>query len=235
MVVLDTINNKFTDHPQILMYCVSCGKQFVLYGNCGHRSCGLCRHKAYLRLYHGYKWLVDREKPNLLITLTRKNSMTLDREYVNSIRKAFAKMLRLVYFKRNLTGGIYAIECIEKGKGWNLHLHLIGIGNNMFSSKISAYLLRYTGDSFCCDVEVIRDHDYTFKYILKDLLKPPNLNGKSKEYDDTFRGIRIVSKFGSWYNEPIHDDKKCTCPDCGQDDVYSEYFFDQQIRKMHAQ
>jgi len=228
--VLDNINNKFADHPQTLVYCASCSSTFVVYGNCGNRYCGICRFKNYLRLLHGYSRLVSEKKPNKLITLTIKNQPILTREWVYSIKKAFSKLLRLVYYKKKIRGGIYCVECINKGKGWNLHLHSLCCADHIPRSKLSSDWCRITGDSYICDVLDVISPVTAFSYILKDLLKQPPLHGHYQEYQEVFKRFRFVSKFGDWYNIPPEPPKKGVCPNCGSDDIMSEFFIDRELR-----
>jgi len=177
--------------------------------------------------------LIELKKPNLFITITRKNKAVLSKEWISSIRKAFTKITRRVYYKRHLTGGIYGIECVEKGNGWNLHLHAVGSGVYFSSSRLSTDLMEITGDSFISDVGIIQSPDDSFRYIIRDLTKAPPLNGKSEEYDKAFKRFRFVSKFGDWYAYPNKDPHVAICPHCGGTDLMSEFFIDQQIRKMH--
>lgn len=233
--MLDIINDKFADHPQELLYCLDCGSQFLVYGNCGDRTCPLCRYKHFLRLYFGYKYIVEEDPPTYLITLTLRNLPYLERAWVQSLRKNFGKLLRRVYYKSRIHGGMYAIECIDTGKGWHPHLHAIYSGNGISESKLKTDWNYLTVDSFMCDVTPVTNPVESFRYILKDFEKPPALAGKSEEYNAAFRRFRFLSKFGTWYRKPLHK-KPGICPNCGQESqMVSEYWMDSQFRKLHEE
>lgn len=171
-------------------------------------------------------------KPNYLITLTVKNPMVLTRGGVQRVRRSFSQMLRLKHYKERLSGGMYALEVHNKGNGWHPHMHCIASGRDIHTSRVSYDWHRITGDSNICDVRDIVVPDDAFKYILKDLLKPPQCLSKEKEYNEALKGLRFVSKFGDWYRYPIEPSKKGSCPNCGNTDLISEFFIDQQFRQM---
>jgi len=231
--VLDIINNKFADHPTIRFYCTSCRKFFDVYSNCGVRSCPVCRYKQFNRLYSGYIDFVQREKPNNLLTLTIVNQPYIVRAWVHSIRTNFSKLLRRVYYKSRISGGMYTIECINKGNDWNVHLHAIISSDEIPKSRLSTDWHILTGDSYIVDIEPIESIEKAFRYILKDFMKTPPLNGQENEYNEAMRRFRFVSKFGTWYKVSPKSLSPGKCPHCGSLDLLSEYYLDSQIRIMH--
>lgn len=235
MSLLVSLNNKFADHPSCMLFCLDCGHKWRAYGNCGDRTCPECRYKAFWRLYKGYKYIVKLKNPNTLLTLTIKNQPFLERCWVQSIRSNFSKLLRRVYYKSRISGGMYCIECINQGNGWNLHLHAIIKNERIDAHKLSSDWHSTTCDSWKIDLTKIEHPVFAFMYILKDFLKTPPISGKWEEYNSAFRKFRFLSKFGDWYKLPA-EDLPPVCPGCHQEtEIISDYFIEEQLRKMESE
>jgi len=72
----------------------------------------------------GLMWWVETLRRPKHLVLTFRNVPVLTREYVQSCKKALGKFRRLKLM-RPVTGGLWAMEITNEGKGWHLHFHLV--------------------------------------------------------------------------------------------------------------
>jgi hypothetical protein len=127
---------------------------------------------------------------------------------------------------------MYCIECINQGRGWNLHLHGIICNDHIDEHKLSSDWHSLTGDSWKVDLKYIDHPTWSFMYILKDFLKSPPINGLWEEYNSAFRKFRFLSKFGDWYKMPIQEFPS-VCPWCHHEtEIISDYFLEEQLMKL---
>lgn len=61
----------------------------------------------------------------LFITLTMKNVDDLQFDSVKMLRRAFGKFRHRAIWKKNVAGGVAAIEVTNIGNGWHPHLHAV--------------------------------------------------------------------------------------------------------------
>lgn len=220
---LDLITNKSTTHPSFKLYCLKCHHQFYVPSSCGKRSCPICRIASFRRTLELYFDFVMKRPHKKLLTLTRSNREILSKEWIKETRKCFTNLLRSKLCKDKIKGGFYAYECVNKGNGWNLHLHSLIESDYIEQSRLSVEWYLRTGDSNIVDIRKVYNSKYALYYLLKDLTKSPELCGKEEEYDEVMRSLRFVSNFGTWYNPPKSKIKSGACPSCGSHDVLSEY------------
>lgn len=219
-----------SEHQYLTLFCSQCGYFHSVYMRCGDRTCPECRYRDYSRLLALYKPFLASKSQLRLITLTLRGRLDiLPRERLTRLRRSFKLLLRQKYYKSRLVGGFYTIEAVNKGKGWNIHIHILSEGSFIAQSRLSADWFKITGDSFIVDIRKAWSGVGGLRYILKYLSKPPKVNGLETEYNYAFRGARLVSAFGSWYKKTIVIEKKqVLCPVCG----CSEWLTIYQLEKL---
>lgn len=203
-------------HQYLVIQCTGCGHRHRVMQKCGSRTCPKCRRREFYRLFNGYKEQVRRKPPHTLkfLTLTVKNRETLEGG-VEDVRAAFKELRRRQLYKRAWHGGIYAIEAVNKGRGWHVHLHAIVEGRYIQQQRIAADWLDITGDSQIVDIRECRNGEDTLRYLLKYITKRPECAGYEDEYNQTLKGKRLVHAFGLWYGNLKLELPQLACPDCG--------------------
>lgn len=217
------------------LHCNSCGQDFQVPGNCGKRSCFICRQIQFKRLFRRYiGWLSSRSNLRMM-TLTRVNVGVLCKDYIAETRSYFSKLIRRKYYDHRISGGLYALECTNKGRGWHLHIHCIYEGKFVSHKLLSADWLDITNDSNYVWISTVDNVPGALDYLLKDLLKTPQIGNNEEDYDFAFKGVRFVSVFGNWYNNIPPVKNRTRCKFCGEDDVMSWYKINEEAMRMKNQ
>ena len=55
---------------------------------------------------------------------------------VDRLRKAWKKLVRRQPYRTIWRGGAYAIECVNKGQGWHVHLHVLVEGSYVVQQQL---------------------------------------------------------------------------------------------------
>lgn len=230
------LNNNFAEHhPSMWLHCHECGQDWEVPGNCGKRSCFICRRIQFKRLLSRYgDWVLGKSGLKLL-TLTRANRPYLSIDWIRETRSVMAKIFRRVAFKDKIRGGLYAIEATNKGNGWNLHVHAILEADFILQSDLSMVLGEVTGDSNVCDIREIYNSKGAVQYVLKDLYKTPQVFGSEEDYNEAFKGMRFLSTFGTWYNKAQPQSSKTSCKHCGGEDVVSWFQIHRELFHLQLQ
>lgn len=201
-------------HQFITIFCRSCGYRHEVYQRCSDRLCSDCRQRDYFRLTDGYKGDVMGAERLKLLTLTLKNRPRLAGA-VEELRAAWKKLLRRNPYKHLWTGGLYSVECVNKGNGWHVHMHILLDGHFVPQRQLSADWLDITGDSSVCDIRACPSPIKALRYVLKYLTKPVEVAGHGEEYNEVLAGTRLVSAFGSWHGRVTLRKQPFQCPQCG--------------------
>lgn len=224
--LLDTLETSdISKHNFLTFYCSNCGYSFPVYMRCGDRTCPDCRSRDYFRLLGSYRAFLASKSRLRLITLTMRGRLGfLPKNRVVRLRRAFKKLLKKSYYRSRLVGGLYSIEAKKKLNGWNIHMHILAEGSFIEQKKLSRDWLQITGDSFIVDIRDAYSGLGGLKYILKYLTKSPDTLGCNDEYNQAFKGARLVSGFGTWYKKILLLEKEAKiCPVCGCQNWLSEY------------
>jgi len=183
---------------------------------CGDRTCGRCRGKDFYRLCHAYRKPLGKMKSPKLVTLTLPNVADLTKVVVQRLRAAATRLFRRKRWASRIRGGIYSIEAVNKGRGWHVHVHMVVDADYLPHRELSEDWRKVTGDAFIVDVRRAWSPQEALKYILKYLLKPPQiLDGQEAVYNEVLKGIRLVQPFGSFYREIKQEKPPVVCPECG--------------------
>jgi len=212
-------------HSTLTMICQNCGFSYVAELRCGDRTCAMCRVKDYYRLLSAYRPFLASKQRLRLITLTLKGRAGfLPQTRIKRLRQSFTKLLHQSYYKRRLSGGFYSIEAKRKVSGWNIHIHVLAEGLYIDQRRLKRDWYKITGDSYIVDIRVAYSAFGGFKYILKYLSKAPETLGNNQEYNSAFKGVRLVSGFGTWYKKNLLLKKEAKiCPTCGCDKWFTEF------------
>ena len=204
-------------HRILKLYCATCGRKQPVKLRCGSRICPDCRRKDFWRLAKGYSNAVQVMKAPKLMTLTLINKSDLSQDEVKRLRSSFVKLMRRKYYRSKVRGGLYAIEVVNKGKGWNIHMHVLLDANYIDQKQISQDWRELTGDSYIVDIRIADSPKKGLHYILKYLSKPPQLNGEDakNQYQKVLKGVRLVQPFGSLYRDLKLEHRDLACPKCG--------------------
>ena len=150
------------------------------------------------------------------MTLTQKNRESLE-GCVGDLREAWKKLRRREPYKEIWQGGLYAVEAVNKGRGWHVHLHVLVEGGYVSQRLLARDWQELTGD-YIVDIREV-DAIYGLRYTLKYLKKAPTVSGHEDEYNEVLKGTRLVQAWGSWYGEVRAKEKdeapKLICAVCG--------------------
>lgn len=214
-------------HSFITLYCANCGYQHRVVLECGDRTCPHCRARGFWRLFRGYEESIKPKQNLKSVTLTLKNvpDGRLG-EVVDRQREAFKKLRRREPYARIWVGGIYAIECVNKGRGWNVHMHLIVEGGFVPQARLADDWYKITGDSMVVHIQHVRNPKAVLWHALKYVTKRPTLQTvrHEAEYNLVLKGRRMIQTWGSWWGEVlIVGPPVVVCPRCGSTKWISEF------------
>lgn len=224
-------------HATTYIYCKNCGHKIKVTLRCKKwRTCDFCRWREAHRLKAKYLNIINKiPKERLrLITVTTVNKQKLDKKDIQEIRRYWIKLMHLKRYSQMITGGLYSIEAVNKGKGWNIHLHAIvevedktmlpGSDKSKYEKhskaeeQLSLDWKKVTNKSaFIVSILPAFSPGKGLNYILKYLSKSAETNGQSFWYLEALRNTRMLSAFGSWYSDKSYKPETfiLVCPDCG--------------------
>lgn len=239
------------EHQTLTLYCANCGYRYVATLKCRNwRVCPFCLDREAKRLKAQYSPLIKgKDKDYLrLITVTIPNKKELHRTDIRRIKRRFRQLLRRKPYRRWILGGLYTVEVVNKGRGFNIHIHALietriqgvllgsrrGKRHTNFEEKLSEDWQKVTrGEANIVDIKNVYSPSGGLNYILKYFTKPPILQpGQEEVYCEAFRGLRALSAFGSWYGKHTSL-PKLKCPVCGGQDWISEYELQQLGARAH--
>lgn len=163
-----------------------------------------------------------------LLTLTMKNKPYLQREDIKLLRRQFNRLMRRKYYRKRIKGGLYVIQLKNIGNGWNLHIHALidvvaGDMGYLSQQRISDNWLEITGDSMVVDVRKARNSKLGFRYIVRYLTTPPELDGQELLYNRVLKGTRLIQTFGDLYGSHPDKPKMPPCEVCGCNEWIIEF------------
>ena len=216
-----------TSHRTLTLYCHDCQTPKVVTLKCSKRSCVDCRKRVYWKLCKGWEPLVIWMDHPKLLTLTVRNLTYITRDDIKRIRSQFIRLLRRKYYAVRIKGGLYAIELVNKGRGWNLHIHALietvhGSMGYVAWQHLSKDWLSITGDSMIIHIEDAGTARAALKYILKYFVKAPEVSGQEDEYDRVMKGFRLIQTFGNCFGTQP-ERARLTCSACGGSWWVSEF------------
>lgn len=228
-----------TSHDTLKLYCGSCGATKEVSLKCSSRTCEECRKRIYFKLFKGWNTLVSNMESPKMLTLTTRNVMNLSKDEVKKIRSYFIRLTRRKYYRERIIGGLYVIELKNIGNGWNIHLHALidtisGKDGFLVQQKISSDWFSITKNSKIVDIRQVKHSQGGLRYLLKYLVKSPEINGETELYNRVLKGSRLIQTFGKLYAcKP--EKGKMLCEKCGFDVWVSEYEIDGQLKRFEKE
>lgn len=110
--------------PMVLR-CEQCEGTKKIVQWCRKKWCPCCAQRLAAQRSAELKFIVERFRFPLFVTLTMRNVPDLSRGGVSDLMKAFGKLRHRKLWKRNVTAGIAAVEVTNIGNGWHPHLHSV--------------------------------------------------------------------------------------------------------------
>lgn len=107
------------------MRCNGCSYSRPVRQGCKLKWCPVCVRKIAAERSIKYQAAVEAMEWPLFVTLTMPNTADLTGNPIRQMRQAFGKLRQHKLWKRNVRGGVAAIEITNIGNGWHPHLHTV--------------------------------------------------------------------------------------------------------------
>lgn len=152
------------------------------------------------------------------ITLTMKHRLASLAQELARAAAAFKKLRSTKVWKRNVTGGVYAVQVTRNPQTslWHVHYHMLVDGVFFPQKQLSALWLEVTGDSHIVDIQAVVDRASTARYISSYVTKPNAVGAWPDSaicaYAIAMAGRRTLHTFGSLHAQavdPLPDDHEC--------------------------
>jgi len=209
------------NHAFRTVICTSCGTAIRVPVYCGDRFCPICSVGRLSRVRNRIKFLLQHYS-HLAgygikhLTLTVRNQSKLQR-MIKHIIASFRRLRQRAYWKNHVDGGVYVVEITGRPGNWHAHIHAIINASFMPYDTLKAAWLKVSGSPglFIQMVPPNAAANYLTKYLTKQDGMPVQV---SLEINQSIKGMRWFSPFGSWYKinctyvKPIH-----RCKVCGND------------------
>lgn len=179
------------------------------HARCRQRSCQTCR--AIKRKKVGdeiYRRTTD--QPTLHVTLSAPISYAPLRQQIVIFKAAMARLRRLSYWRRNVSGGEYCIDQTYNAvaQAYNLHAHLIVNAPPLDAVELSGlWLVCSEGADHVHVADLTEDDHYRFRaahYGLKPLHESiQNDSAIRADFFEQTKGLRLVGTFGNWRGRPL--------------------------------
>jgi hypothetical protein len=188
--------------------------------NCGDRLCEPCNRRRYGVLFNHYKPFFSKFIPGSLrfVTLTLKNQSDLASMHQKLVR-CVHELIEHGKKHWGWCGGVVAYQATNIGNGWHDHAHMLVEGGDFVpQDELVRVWTRITGDSFIVGITLVLDVEHDLGYMIGYALRTDKVwlefHG---EYNQVFRGRRLLQSWGTWFNRMISDElkKEFACPQCG--------------------
>ena len=182
---------------------VETGHLRIQSSRCKLRWCPICRDVSRMIVTKAVDgWLIKQKYPKML-TFTLKHSDEPLFIQVQRLYDCFKKIRQRVYFKRNVTGGVwfFQLKLNLESQQWHPHIHCLVAGKFIGPGKIQKLWHDITGDSFIVDVRPVKDLENVSSEVARYATSPADITRMTLEqsvdvYDAT-QGRRIC---GTWGN-----------------------------------
>lgn len=105
--------------------CLSCGAKKEVLQRCKRKWCPCCAKQLAAKRSAELRFIVERMRWPLFVTLTMRNESELSHGAVKRLRRAFGKLRHRKLWKSCTRGGIAAVEVTNIGNGWHPHIHSV--------------------------------------------------------------------------------------------------------------
>lgn len=201
-------SNHFTALEECRMYAqfmrekIS-GEIKVFGSSCRDRWCPMCASAKASYAKEQTKMFIDSmEAPRTLCLTLRHNPGDL-KSQIDFLTTSFRTLRQRMFWKNNVTGGIWFLQ-IKRGKNsgyWHPHLHIIIDGNRMEQGRLSALWEQVTHGSPVIDIRRIWDSGKIASYVARYSSRPANLASMPLldriEVIASLQGKRMCGTFGT--------------------------------------
>ncbi len=183
--------NKHTNHLRVVS------------SRCKLRWCPICRDVCRMIVTSAVEGWLRHQLYAKMLTLTMLHSDLPLREQIKLLYAAFRKLVRRVYFKRNVTGGVwfFQLKLNPKTLLWHPHIHCLLSGNFLSHSILKDLWHKITGDSYIVDIRPVKDIESAATEVARYATSPADVTAMSLDHAlDVFyatKGRRICGTWGS--------------------------------------
>lgn len=175
----------------------------VMTDSCRQRWCPMCAgQKSKYAKESTRRWLDDLEMPKFL-TLTLKHQEGELLPQLQFLQDAFRTLRQRVYWKRNVTGGIWFLQ-VHRSKhdgNWHPHLHVVLEGKYMVHGDLSELWDQVTYGSPVVHLVGIDDNEKAADYVARYAARPAKMEEQPIadriEIMEALHGKRLSGTFGS--------------------------------------
>lgn len=109
----------------ILLECNICRVRVEVKQRCKRKWCPYCQVALAAQRAAELRFIVERFRYPLNVTLTMRNVADLSSGGVRQLRRAFGKLRHRKFWKHRVVAGVASVEVTNKGNGWHPHLHAV--------------------------------------------------------------------------------------------------------------
>jgi len=153
------------------------GEVKVFADSCKDRWCPMCAAQKSQYAKESTTTYIKSLKDAKFLTLTLRANESDLKTQLDFLIKSFRTLRQRAYWKRNVDGGIWFLQC-KRGKNsglWHPHLHILFDGNRMEQENLSALWELVTFGSPVIDIRQVHDIDYTASYVARYSARPAKL------------------------------------------------------------
>lgn len=171
---------------------------------CKSRWCPFCARIRASQLSDGVHAVFQELQEPKFVTLTLRHDEHQDLAgRLAHLRRSFSRLRKHPFWKRRVRGGVSALEITHGNHGWHAHLHILCDARFLRHADLSDAWREASQGSFVVDVRRARCDaisGYISKYVTKAAAHLQD--AELVEYLQATKGLRIINRFGSMYNDP---------------------------------
>jgi len=202
-------------NDQVVLRCKDCGKHHFYTKTCQLSVCPKCENSKRFQIVKRYEKLANSMENPKQIDLTVENYKELSKDHIQELRDYFTKLRDKYDFK----GGLYTLEIVNKGRGWNIHIHALIDTPYISQERLSNSWEEITGDPVVY-IQKVGSPKRSLRYITKYITKPPELQDMEQgiDYIEATNNLRLLATFGDLYDMSPKE-LPAECPSCGSEDL----------------
>jgi hypothetical protein len=110
---------------ELILVCTNCGHHHPVETKCRQKWCPVCVRQIATKRSLKFAAAAAAMQWPLFVTLTVENVKDARTPFVRKLRRDLGKLRHSKLWKKNVRGGVAAIEVTNKGRGWHPHLHAL--------------------------------------------------------------------------------------------------------------
>jgi len=212
---------------QTVLTCRCCGERRVVDDRCNVRWCCYCGPRIARRRSEEIAiWSKQLAQPKHVV-LTARNTDLITRKIVRKFAVSLYKLRRRKW-QPEWSGGTWALEITNEGRGWHLHAHMLIEARWIDAARLSKLWGRAMGQEFAIvKVKDARSAEYCAE-VAKYVAKPAQVTSwqpnEIVEVIHAFNRVRVFGVFGklialraqwnSLLKQQRHERGACECGEC---------------------